>query len=174
MNRTPAMSAGAPTTLADRILARAGRPGGCSRHEIVSHMVDRKDCREAGAVLEELVKSGAILRFTRPAKGGGSGQPAKQYFTHAEDGDRWVAEVVRMPKAPKAPSDYVAQPFVINYKRSKAVSLKPAAEPVVPAGVKVTVLPSAPVYARHQLPPGAVVPRVISSDECRPWAAGIA
>ena len=42
MYRTPAMSAAAPTPFADRILARASRPGGVSRAEVSWNLVDRK------------------------------------------------------------------------------------------------------------------------------------
>lgn len=48
---------------------------------------------------------------------------------------------------------------------------KPAPLPAsTPAGVKPQVLDSQPVYSRHQVKPGEVVPSVVSGAECRPWA----
>lgn len=72
------------------------------------------------------------------------------------------------PKTKKAKR--VPTPITISKKRDRAMVLEVGADVVVPAGLRTTVLPSAPVYARHQLTDDAVVPSVVSSAECRPWA----
>jgi hypothetical protein len=148
------MSGAAPTTssLAKRILARAARPGGVSRHEVLSHLIDRKDRPSTARLFDALVKSGELMLYTRPAKGGGTGQPSRQYFANAEDGERWRDEVVRAPKQAPAPKLNFAT-LVKPSNRSKSATLEADAPVVVPKGVKVQVGPSHPFDARYQLDP---------------------
>ena len=165
-------------TVADKLIERCGRPGGASRHELIMY-VDHSQRPVAREQLEELVAAGTILRFTRPAAGG-RGNPAQQFFTKQQDGERWANcfnTLARKPGQPVQPRPAKPKNFATltdpsNRKAAHWASLPSQSAPqkvVIPAGLKAKVLPSAPVYARHQLPPDAVVPSVVSSEECRPW-----
>ena len=55
----------------------------------------------------------------------------------------------------------------------RSLSPKPPREVIIPKDVRITILPSAPVYSRHQCLPGAAVPRVVNPAECRAWARSV-
>jgi hypothetical protein len=138
--------------IADRILEKASRPGGVSRHEVTSNTVDRKDRGAASNALEALVQAGAVRLFQRPAKGG-TGHPSRQYFVHAADGERWASEVQIKPTKP-AP---LPRNFATIGAKSRAVSLPPDAEVIVPNDVRVQYGPSHPFDSRYQIDPATRV-----------------
>lgn len=76
----------------------------------------------------------------------------------------------------KPKSTYKAVPLTVSDRRVRTLSatLPAGAVAITPTGLKPKVLPSAPVYARHQLPDDAVVPSVVSGAECRPWVRYLA
>lgn len=163
-------------SIAEKILERCSRPGGSDRASLVALFghLQRKTARQC---IDDMVASGEVLRFTRRPSNG-KGRDAQQYFTDAADGQRWAREQNVEPRAAsvrKAARKAKPNPVPITIIKKRGSVLSPAAdaEVIVPAGVRTKVLPSAPVYARHQLTEDAVVPSVVSSAECRPWVRAL-
>lgn len=165
-------------SIAEKILERCSRPGGSDRASLVA-LFRQYQRTEAKHRIDQLVDTGDVLRFTRRPSNG-KGRDAQQYFTDAADGQRWAGEQNVEPRAAsvrkalrKAAPKPNPVPLTISKKRERVTVLAADAEVIVPAGVRTKVLPSAPVYARHQLTEDAVVPSVVSSAECRPWVRAL-
>lgn len=165
-------------TIREQILHRTSQPGGDSRSRIIGSLNPPR--RAVGrTTLDELVESGQVIRARRPAAHK-HGTPAEQYFTDPAEARKWEksADLSPRPKPAKPkPSNFATLTDPSNRKTGAhwaSLPSKSAPQPVViPAGLKPKVLPSAPVYARHQLPPDAAVPSVVSSAECRPWVRAL-
>lgn len=174
--------------ITERILEKASRPGGASAADLTTGLFDAVMRPQARERMQELIDAKKLLMFTR-APVGGRGMNARQYFTDPNEGHKWVActaPELRPQSYRKRQQKvaYKAVPLTVSDKRRregvklppgpvKSKALAEAAPVIVPAGVRTKVLPSAPVYARHQLTEDAVVPSVVSSAECRPWVRAL-
>lgn len=152
-------------SIAEKILERCSRPGGSDRASLVALFghLQRKTARQC---IDDMVASGDVLRFTRrPANG--KGRDAQQYFTDAADGQRWASEQNVEPRAAsvrkalrKAAPKPV--PLTISKKRERVTVLAADADAdadvIVPAGLKVQVIPGMPaVDPRYQVDPNTRV-----------------
>lgn len=145
-------------SIADRIMAKAARPDGASRHELTSHLFMAPQRPEERKRLDELVDAGKLHRFTRQPYGG-RGNPAQQFFADPAAGERWAA-ANPLPRDPKSKprSTYKAIPLTVSDKqRRKGVvqaTLESAAEAIVPPGLKPQVLDGMPAFdPRYQVDP---------------------
>lgn len=150
-------------SIAEKILERCSRPEGSDRASLVA-LFRQYQRTEARHRIDQLVDTGDVLRFTRrPANG--KGRDAQQYFTDAADGQRWASEQNVEPRAAsvrkaarKAKPNPV--PLTISKKRERVTVLAADADAdvIVPAGLKVQVIPGMPaVDPRYQVDPGTRV-----------------
>lgn len=146
------MSGPAPESIRARILRRCGHADGASRANIrwLNNANGSRD--DTLAALDALVAEGAVHRFAQPsASNFGRGQV--RFFVDAAAGEKWAASPAA-PKHAKKPAPTPRQALrVVKQPQPRALQ-KPEGPVIVPAHVKVQRLPSAPVYSRHQLPPG--------------------
>lgn len=148
-----------PRPLRELLLDKISRAaGGYQRTDLIGRVSHER--RDAAAVeIDKMIAEGLVLELTRPSS---RGLPAKRLFTDAQKGQRWQAE-----------RDGGAIP---TFKPERQ-GLKPPQPPkpaslpaITPDGLKPVPLPFSPTYSRHEVKPGELVPSVISSAECRPWA----
>lgn len=144
-------------TVAERLIERCSRPGGASRHELIMY-VDRPQRPVARQRLEELLQTGQLFRFKRPAAGG-RGNPAQQYFTNQQEGERWAASTAIKPRNPvRKKPPHPPTPITISAKPKAGPVLAAGAEVVVPAGLRPTVLQGMPAFdPRFQVDPSTRV-----------------
>ena len=163
-------------TLAERILAKASRPGGASAAQLTTSLFDAVHRPQARQRMHELLVSKHLLMFSRPAVK--KGRPAEQYFTDPEAGAKWAAckqpelrphsrqkaERKKSPAQPKASKQMNFATLVDPSNRKKGAhwaSLPSKSAPqvvVVPAGLKAKVLPGALGYdPRFQVDPSTRV-----------------
>ena len=132
----------------NRILRRCSRPEGAAAAQI-GHCFRHDERDESRVVRDQLVAEGVLHRITQNSVGH-SGQPPARYFTNLADGKVWQG----CPRPKAAPKTAARNPKPLTISQPKARTTAPEGPVIVPPGLVVQRLPSAPVYSRHQLPPG--------------------
>lgn len=156
-----------PKPIRDLILAKVNKAGGMSRAGIIARTEhSRRD--EAALELDRMLGEGVVFRFSRHS---GRGMPAVSFFACKADGLRWQQEGDGRA-IPTFKPERQGKPLAPVHEQTKGLGWRTRKDQpaTTPTGLETVTLPHQPVYSRHQVKPGELVPSVISSAECRPWA----
>jgi len=147
-------------TVVERIESWAGRDCGASRRDLRDACAPgQRD--EFTRTLDEMIAAGQVHSVKHPSADGR--MASTRFFTDEVQGALWAASVdttqrerAAPPPRPKLPSrrKLPLRRLKLTDVAHNLLQRPNGGEAVIPAGVRVTICPSAPVYSRHQLPPG--------------------